>query len=377
MKTFAKIFCLLVILFSGNAIAKSFDDFGKQLSYFYLSPSREAFNTFQHDAEQFKGKLKAANNGVDVMVAVMIARISEKYGWAIVDGELGSIAKEILESTTPLAKFVSDDAKVNPSKLDIWWASFIATGEDQYLEKVFQYAGQELPKGNIEKALVIGAASWSFKSNCGQHKRVLEFAKKKLASKELSEKQKQFLQDCIGKLEVGSNDVWISRDGKPVPNTDAMKSIKGFGGWLIVTPDTDWEAKWNTSPDSTPTFHGVSAVEYGVPLTILTFFTNPKPDSDSNIQVYCDIKLIRPDGSVPVDTKGIDCASGKLQGSPRNLRLTAAVIKFIGEDGDPSGTWRVEINLTDKNRDVSVPLKAEFTLNPKRVSPAVKAASKN
>lgn len=362
------------MLFYGNAIAESFDDFGKQLSNFYLSPSHEAFNTFQRDAEQFKENLKAANNGVDVMVAVMIARISEKYGWAIVDGELGSIASEILEGTTPLAKFVSDDARVNPSKLDIWWASFIATGEDRYLEKIFQYAGQELPKGNIEKALVIGAASWSFKSNCSQHKKVLEFAQKKLASKTTSEKQAQFLRDCINKVEVGSGDVWISRDGKPVPNTDAMKSIKGFGGWLMVTPDTDWEAKWNTSPDSTPTFRGASSVDYGVPLTILTFYTNPKPDADNKIQVYCDIKLIRPDGSVPVDTKGIDCASGKLQGGPRNLRLTAAVIKFIGEDGDAPGIWRVEINLTDKNRNVTVPLKGEFTLNPKFVSPAVKAA---
>jgi hypothetical protein len=303
---------------------------------------------------------------------VMIARISNKYGWPIADNVLGAKASEILGGTSPLAKFVSDDTQINPAKLDIWWSSFFATGDERYLENIFRYAGLELPKGNLDRMQVIGAATWSFKANCRQHIKVLEFAKKKLASQLASERQAKFLRDCVAGAEVESN-VWITREGKPVPNSDAMKSIKGFGGWLMVTPDADWKEKWNTSPDTAPNFRGASTVEYGKRLTILTFYSNPKTDVSGTIQVLCDIKLTRPDGSVPVDTKGLDCASGKLQGGPRNVRLTSAVIDFIGEDGDPPGVWRVEINLTDKNRNVTVPLRAEFTLNQKRASPAIKS----
>jgi hypothetical protein len=365
--------CVLTMLSCGIAFAASLEDFGNKMSYFYLSPSREAFDAFQHDADQFSGKLKSTGNGADALVSVMIARISQKYGWPITGGVLGAKAAEILAGTSLFAKFVSDDTQINPTKLDIWWSSFFATGDERYLEYIYRYAGQEMPKGDIERTLVIGAASWSFKSNCIQHKKVLEFARKKLALNAASEKQMQFLRDCIAGSEA-ENNAWISRDGKPVPNSDAMKSVRGFGGWLMVTPDADWKEKWNTSPDTAPTFRGASTVEYGERLTILTFFSNPKTDAGGAIQVLCDIKLTRPDGSVPIDPKGIDCASGKLQGNSRNVRLTSAVIDFIGEDGDPPGVWRIEVNLTDKNRNVTVPLKAEFTLNKKRASQAVTSA---
>ncbi len=158
---------------------------------------------------------------------------------------------------------------------------------------------------------------------------------------------------------------WTDAQGRLAPDTGARKAVQGFGGWLIVTPDSDWKEKWNTAPEAVPSFREATTVEYGEHLTLLTFFVNPQADADGAINVLCNIKLTKPDGSVPVDTKGVDCASGKLQGSPRNLRLTSAVIEFVGEKGDPPGVWRVELNLTDKNRNVSMPLKAEFTLNKK------------
>ncbi len=155
---------------------------------------------------------------------------------------------------------------------------------------------------------------------------------------------------------------WITRDGTRVPNTDNMKSINGFGGWLIVTPDKDWESKWNTSPETTPHFSEAKNVKYGETLTILPFYINPKINSAGEANVLCSIKVIRPDGSHAIDAKGIECVSGKLQGNPRNVRLTSTVIKYIGEDGDLPGVWLVEFELTDTIRNVTVPLKAQFKL---------------
>ncbi len=158
---------------------------------------------------------------------------------------------------------------------------------------------------------------------------------------------------------------WKDEQGRLAPDTDARKSVQGFGGWMIATPDTDWKEKWNASPETAPRFRAATAVEYGGQLTLLTFYTNPKPDAGGEIKVLCDIKLTRPDGSVPVNTKGAECATGKLQGDPHNLRLTSAVIEFVGEKGDPPGIYRAEVTLSDKNRNVSMPLKVEFTLGKK------------
>jgi len=155
---------------------------------------------------------------------------------------------------------------------------------------------------------------------------------------------------------------WVTKDGSPVENTDAMKSINGFGGWLVVTPDKDWEDKWNTPPNVTPSFTEAKEVSYGEQLTVLPFYINPKINAFGDQRVLCDIRVIRPDGSYSIDAEGVECAVGKIRGNPKNVRLTSALIKYIGEDGDPPGKWTVEINMIDVNRGVTVPLKAHFTL---------------
>lgn len=170
---------------------------------------------------------------------------------------------------------------------------------------------------------------------------------------------------------------WVTRDGKPVPNSDAMKSINGFGGWLVVTPDSDWEAKWNTSPETIPSFSEAKDVSYGEKLTILTFYINPKTNASSEIDVLCDIKVTRPDGRSSVNAKGVKCAAGKLQGDPRNVRLTSTVIKYIGERGDPPGKWIVEVRLTDKVRGTAIPLKTHFNLRSKANNHINSDAAKN
>lgn len=155
---------------------------------------------------------------------------------------------------------------------------------------------------------------------------------------------------------------WITRDGKPVPNSDSMKSIDGFGGSLVVTPDPDWEVKWNTPPETAPSFRTASKVRYGENLTILTFYINPEVNKSGEIDVVCDIKITRPDGSQSIGEKEIECAKGKLEGDPHNVRLSSTVIKFVGEKGDPQGIWKIDVNLTDRNRKVVVPLKTRFEL---------------
>lgn len=185
---------------------ESLEEFGNKMSYFYLAPGQEEFSAFQKSADHFKRELGEAGNGSDILVAVMIARISETYGWPIEDGAFAARAKEILEGKTDFAKYISDDSQVDPTKLDTWWASFFAIGEESYLENIFQYAGQEFPKGDTRRVLVIGAAKWSFKANCRQHNRVLSFAVKKMESAAVTEPQRSFLKECMDYSESESTD---------------------------------------------------------------------------------------------------------------------------------------------------------------------------
>ncbi len=193
-----KIAIFLFVIFLANLChADEMQKFGKQLSYFYLNPTQKNFIEFQKRAMNFEQQLKSSKNHADVMVALMVARISEKYNWSILDAFFKKQSLEILQGKSRLAKFINDDNIVNPAKLDLWWASYFATGDEKYLNKILLYAGEELPKGDTSKLLVIGAATWSFKSNCKQHKSIRDFALKMSKDSSLSMKKREYLLKVV------------------------------------------------------------------------------------------------------------------------------------------------------------------------------------
>lgn len=155
---------------------------------------------------------------------------------------------------------------------------------------------------------------------------------------------------------------WQDKDGKPVPDTESQKSVAGFGGLLVVTPDKDWEEKWNAPSEAGPHFSGASTVEVGGELFILTIFTNPQLDASGTANVTLDIDVRRPDGSISTRSEDAVCLQGKLRGPATNVYLCGPVVGFVGEQSDPAGSWSVRINLMDNIRKVEMPLSTTFTL---------------
>lgn len=155
---------------------------------------------------------------------------------------------------------------------------------------------------------------------------------------------------------------WRMSDGSKAPNTKKQKSISGFGGWLLVTPDEDWEDKWNTPQEHIPHFSEAEEVELGDVVTILPFFANPKLDANKNFRILCDIKIIKPDGSFSINEIDVPCAQGALDTDPMSIFLTQTVIKYVGEVGDPFGVWTVHFNLKDAVRNIEIPLETSFKL---------------
>src|SRR6185436_18784114 len=155
---------------------------------------------------------------------------------------------------------------------------------------------------------------------------------------------------------------WRDKDGNAAPDTDSRKSSNGFAGWVLTTSDPDWQSKWNTPERETPTFKGAETVRKGETIYTLIFISNPKPDTSGNVNVSCDIKVTRPNDTISIDEKNIDCLKGTLQGNPYNMRLAAPVIGFVGEPADPVGTWRVDVILRDVPRGVTMDLHTSFEL---------------
>src|SRR5215213_8694223 len=154
----------------------------------------------------------------------------------------------------------------------------------------------------------------------------------------------------------------------PAIEGETQKSVAGFGGLVILTPDQDWEKKWKT-PGVPPHFLRASSVKRGGELYILTMFTNPKQDEHRAANVTVDIDVRRPDGSSATHSEGAKCYKGKLLGPPDHVFICAPMVNFVGEDSDPAGTWSVRITVTDEIRNVSIPLATSFVLLDEKVSP--------
>jgi len=161
---------------------------------------------------------------------------------------------------------------------------------------------------------------------------------------------------------IAFSSVYFGPDFSEWSQTESRKEKDNFAGWLLITSDTNWQKKWETPPNTVPRFNEASVVKRGDELVILTFFVNPKTDTDNNANVICSLKVTRPDGSISVEQENIVCGEGKLQGPSQHIRLSPAIINFIGEKTDPLGIWIVEVEINDAVRDIKLNLKAQFEL---------------
>jgi len=181
-----------------STMANDLESLSDTMTHFYTSPSQTAFNSFQESAQTLSDTLQSDKlKKLEPLITVMIARIAEKHNWSIQDGYFADNARNILKEGSKSANYIQNDQIVNPQKLDIWWTSFFATGEEQYLEKILVYAGEEMPKDELKQAMLIGAATWSFNSNCEQHPAVKAFIDKKVRAYLVSDRKIKNLGGCV------------------------------------------------------------------------------------------------------------------------------------------------------------------------------------
>ena len=155
---------------------------------------------------------------------------------------------------------------------------------------------------------------------------------------------------------------WVQPDGRPVAETESMKSQDGFGASLLVTTDPDWLTKWRTPADTTPSFSVAREVHTGDQVSIIAFVSNPKLDAKGVAQVQCDVRMTLPDGSVATEQKDLPCFNSALTGPANQVFLTNLRIQFTAQADAPKGTWTVQVVARDTLRGVSLPLQASYEL---------------
>ncbi|GLQ47830.1 hypothetical protein GCM10007862_28810 [Dyella lipolytica] len=156
---------------------------------------------------------------------------------------------------------------------------------------------------------------------------------------------------------------WKDQGGHLTQNTESRNSVDEFGGWLVVTSDADWNAKWQTPSDTVPHFTEAKTVARGKEIFVLILFANPLLDSNGGANVTCDLDVTRPDGTSSIHQVGAVCFQGKIKEAPTHLFLSTPVIGFRGDPDDPSGKWVVRVTLKDNVRGAVVPLQSSFVLN--------------
>ncbi len=153
-------------------------------------------------------------------------------------------------------------------------------------------------------------------------------------------------------------------ESAPKPGLQAEKD--GFGAMLLLTPDRDWEEKWNTPAEYAPHFNTTDMVGVGGELTVLVMLQNPKVDPKSGMtDVVCDFVMRRPAGHGEVVHKDLPCFKAKLTTDPQNVYLASAWLKYIEEPADARGTWTVDVRVRDRLRGVELPLHASFVVQGK------------
>ncbi|WP_146165774.1 hypothetical protein [Stenotrophomonas panacihumi] len=161
-------------------------------------------------------------------------------------------------------------------------------------------------------------------------------------------------------------DGWVNREGEAVPETESQATVKDFSAMLLLTPDRDWQEKWNTPADHAPHFNTAKEVGPGGELNVLILLANPQVDPKTGMtDVACDLEMHRPNGEGPLVQKDVPCFNVKLTTDPRNVYMTNTWMKYIEEPADPRGTWTVIVRVRDRLRDAEVPLRASFVVKGK------------
>lgn len=139
---------------------------------------------------------------------------------------------------------------------------------------------------------------------------------------------------------------WTDSSGKPVADTESMRSAGNFGAQVLLTPDAEqFRQTWN-STRGTPTLSYTNSVRLGASVGAVLVFHGCSPNAAGACDVVSEFVLAGPDGKKIPAGGGPVWSGAPLQGGMLQLGQASITIGF--DKTDPVGDYKVLVNVKDK-----------------------------
>ena len=155
---------------------------------------------------------------------------------------------------------------------------------------------------------------------------------------------------------------WL-QNGMPTPDSDNIKSKNGFGVQTWIINDESFFDDWN-KPE-TPNLTFTETAIRNEKVFIIFLFINPGLDEASKANVVADVLIKSPDGKIYGEFTDLEIWQ-RIYDTPRNsIQLGVAHLGLVIEDGEQLGSYKIEAEVKDRIKNISLKLKTEFTAKEK------------
>ena len=172
---------------------------------------------------------------------------------------------------------------------------------------------------------------------------------------------KWFLVLLIALLPLSAQGGWIDPAGKPIPDTESMRSAGDFGIQIVLTPnESQFRETWNSSP-TPPKLRATNTVRLGETVSALLIFHGCTPNVNGVCDVVSEFILEGPDGSKTLAGGGPVWSGKPMQQSFLQLGKSSMTAGF--DKTDPVGDYKITANVKDNvsGRALSVMARLKVT----------------
>jgi hypothetical protein len=155
---------------------------------------------------------------------------------------------------------------------------------------------------------------------------------------------------------------WQTKEGKPVPDSDAQKSGKYFGAQLVLTnKDEALYAAWNI-PTEGVHIDTSSTVKRNESISAFIVFGGCKENAKGNCRLVVEFTVTQPDAKLYSQTTSpMEVWYEKKKPPQKALELSVDYLKIVFEEGEQVGNYEIVAKVSDLNANESITLKSGFT----------------
>ena len=162
-------------------------------------------------------------------------------------------------------------------------------------------------------------------------------------------------------LPLAAQGTWIDSTGKPISDTESMRSVGDFGVQIVLTADEgQLRRTWSTSK-APPKLATTNTVRLGGTVSALLIFHGCAPNVAGVCDLVSEFVLEGPDGTKTPAGGGPVWSEKPMQ--QRMLQIGQASVALGFEKTDPVGDYKITANVKDKvsGRALSVVTRLKVT----------------